>query len=188
MNSQNFKKETAKNALEKYHPNNEAEKQFLEKMKNFLENNDNFAYRTNHIGHFTGSAWIVNSDFTKTLLIHHAKLNKWLQPGGHLEKEDTSFLDGAMREAREEIGIDEFKPVSTEIFDIDIHTIPEKNEEPAHEHLDVRYLLTLDNTDVSKIDTIEVHGAQWVYIDDLLWLDTESSIRRMAEKTKKLQK
>lgn len=184
----NFSKSTAHEALNNYTPKYENEKITLEKMKNFLEKHENFAYRTNLVGHFTGSAWVVNHDFTEALLIHHVKLNKWLQPGGHFEMEDTSFLDGAMREAREEIGIEGFRPVSNEIFDIDIHKIPEKNSEPEHEHLDVRYILTIDNMDTSQIDAAEVHGAKWIPIDELLSENIEESIRRMAEKTKKLQK
>lgn len=155
-------------------------------MKNFLENNENFAYRDNLSGHFTGSAWVVSPDFSEALLIHHVKLDKWMQPGGHLEHGDTSFLDGAQREAREEMGIDGFRVVSDEIFDVDIHTIPEKNHEPEHEHYDVRYILSLDNNDISKIDTIEIHGAKWIKIEDLLAMDISDSIRRMAEKTQNL--
>ena len=177
--------QVAYEALESYKPTYPEEIIYLEEMKSFLDTHDVFAHRSNLAGHFTGSAWVINPDATHALLIHHVKLDRWFQPGGHTEYGDASFRDASLREAREEIGVDGFKLVSDTIFDIDVHPIPEKGMEPAHKHYDVRYLLTLDNMDVSKIDTIEVHGARWIAIDELLQDKSISqSIRRMAEKTR----
>lgn len=178
-----FDKNTAETSLNNYKPIYQSERIYLEKMKNFLKENENFAYRSNLSGHFTGSAWIVNENFDKALLIHHVKLDKWMQPGGHIELGDNSFLAASLREAKEETGISDFHVISENIFDIDIHLIPEKNHEKEHFHYDVRYFLQAKNNNIT-IDTAEVHNAKWIAIDDLLNENTEESIRRMAEKTK----
>ncbi len=125
----------------------------------------------------------MNEDFSKVLLIHHVKLDKWMQPGGHIELGDSSFLEASIREAKEETGLQDLSVVSQNIFDIDIHAIPAKNHEKEHFHYDVRYFLQAKNNNIT-IDTAEVHNAKWIAIDDLLNENTEESIRRMTEKTK----
>lgn len=99
----------------------------------------------------------MNPSFTRALLIHHKKLNSWFQPGGHTEIQDTSLRDTAIRETQEELGINVFQYISESIFDIDIHPIPEKNSEPAHNHYDVRYLIVIDDCDVFQHDTLETY-------------------------------
>jgi 8-oxo-dGTP pyrophosphatase MutT (NUDIX family) len=92
--------------------------------------------------HFTASALVVDDKGTRTCLVAHAKLGRLLQPGGHVESTDSCLEDAAMREAREETGLElDFHPRAPRPFDLDIHAIPESGGEPAHFHLDVRYLL-----------------------------------------------
>src|SRR5882672_1965365 len=103
--------------------------EFAEEKKfvlSFLEllNQENSFQRTHLPGHITGSAWVVNPEKTKTLLVHHAKLNKWVQPGGHADG-DENILNVALREAEEETGLKDMKPAEG-IFDLDIHLIPER--------------------------------------------------------------
>jgi len=92
--------------------------------------------------HFTASAFVVDEDCEHACLVAHAKLSRLLQPGGHVEATDVSLEAAALREAREETALElEFHPVAPRPFDLDIHGIPERPGEPAHFHLDVRYLL-----------------------------------------------
>src|SRR5437899_1557771 len=97
------------------------------------------AYHRDHLpGHITGSSWIVNEDFTKVLLILHAKLGRWLQPGGHADG-DEHVLNVAMREAEEETGLSKLTLLGPGIFDLDVHPIPARKDFAAHDHYDVRF-------------------------------------------------
>jgi ADP-ribose pyrophosphatase YjhB (NUDIX family) len=92
--------------------------------------------------HFTASAFVVDAACTRTCLVTHAKLGRLLQPGGHIEPSDASLEAAALREAREETALElTFHLDAPRPFDLDIHEIPERPDEPAHFHLDVRYLL-----------------------------------------------
>lgn len=133
-------------------------------------------------GHITGSAWVVNPARTRVLLLHHAKLGKWVQPGGHCDG-DSNVLAVALRETLEETGLTA-APVSQEIFDIDIHEIPEYWNTPAHLHFDVRYLLEADDVLEPKCNN-ESRAVRWVELDEVLNLTNEESVRRMVEKTRR---
>jgi 8-oxo-dGTP pyrophosphatase MutT (NUDIX family) len=92
--------------------------------------------------HFTASAFVVDDRCERVCLVAHAKLGRLLQPGGHVEPTDQTLEDAALREAREETALElEPHPSAPRPFDLDIHEIPERPGEPAHFHLDVRYLL-----------------------------------------------
>lgn len=92
--------------------------------------------------HFTASAFVVDETCTRVCLVEHAKLGRLLQPGGHIEPGDETIEAAAFREAREETALGlELHPGAQRPFDLDIHEIPERPGEPAHFHLDVRYLL-----------------------------------------------
>jgi 8-oxo-dGTP pyrophosphatase MutT (NUDIX family) len=121
--------------------------------------------------HFTASAFVVDADCARMCLVAHAKLGRLLQPGGHVEPTDLSLEAAALREAREETGLAlELHPTAPRPFDLDVHEIPERPGEPAHYHLDVRYLL------VGNGEACE--GAAWFDLEH----DVEPSVRRLVEK------
>ncbi len=139
------------------------------------------AFHRDHLpGHITGSAWIVDSTTKVVLLTHHAKLNKWLQPGGHADG-DPDVLQVALREASEETGLKSLRLRTPVIFDIDIHTIPARKDFPEHLHFDVRFLLEADRHEPLVI-THESNDLQWVALDRLADYTTQRSIERMREK------
>jgi 8-oxo-dGTP pyrophosphatase MutT (NUDIX family) len=145
------------------------------------------AFHRDHLpGHITGSAWIVNQDFSKTLLIEHAKLKKWLQPGGHADGE-TDVRNVAIREAWEETGVTKLAPLSTSFFDLDIHAIPARNDMPAHDHYDVRYIFQVMD-DVKLTISDESTGLKWIAFNNIETLThSNRSIMRMVEKTIQLR-
>lgn len=92
--------------------------------------------------HFTASAFVVDDTCSSTCLVQHRKLERLLQPGGHVESSDISLEAAALREAHEETTLEvELHPTAPRPFDLDIHEIPEQPGEPAHFHLDVRFLV-----------------------------------------------
>lgn len=133
-------------------------------------------------GHFTASGFILSPDGKSVLLILHRKLNRWLQPGGHVDPEDADLFAAACREIREEVGLCDVKagPNIRGIFDVDIHPIPARKAEPAHEHFDVRFLMRADTTDFVAND--ESHDAAWVALNDLAKRMTNPSEARVIRK------
>jgi 8-oxo-dGTP pyrophosphatase MutT (NUDIX family) len=136
--------------------------------------------RTLAIGHITGSAWIVTPDGSEVLLTHHRKLDRWLQLGGHADG-DPDVIAVALKEAREESGLEEFELLGEGIFDLDIHPIPARKNEPEHLHYDVRYVFrAIGQTDFTVSE--ESHDLRWVPINEVQTLTTEESMLRMVRK------
>jgi 8-oxo-dGTP pyrophosphatase MutT (NUDIX family) len=136
--------------------------------------------RTHRPGHITGSAFIVNQERTHTLLVHHAKLNRWLQPGGHADGE-TDITQVARREANEETGVMNLELIMPEIYDLDIHPIPPRKDFPAHDHYDIRYLFRASINDPITVSE-ESHDVRWIRLDDLMRFNDEPSLLRLRDK------
>jgi 8-oxo-dGTP pyrophosphatase MutT (NUDIX family) len=131
-------------------------------------------------GHVTGSAWVVNSDQTHVLLTHHRKLNKWLQLGGHADGDPDVFAV-ALREVWEESGLADVAFWSHEIFDLDIHTIPARGDEPEHKHYDVRIAMHAVGSEAYVVSD-ESHDLRWVPVTGLRALTQGESMLRMGRK------
>ena len=170
----------------KYKENNP--KEDISLLESFIKDNINPFTRENLEGHITCSSWIVDQKMEKVLLIHNKKFDKWLQPGGHMEKGETVF-EAAIREGTEETGIKDLDFYMKEIFDIDIHQIPEnkKKNEPAHYHYDVRFVTKAKDYDVS-IEKEECNDFQWIDLKELKKQTSDESILRMISKTEDLKK
>src|SRR5690606_23499667 len=147
----------------------------------FVETEPGCFERSLATGHVTGSAWIVSADGSEVLLTHHRKLDRWLQLGGHADG-DPDVLAVALKEAREESGLTEFETVGHGIFDLDIHPIPARQDDPEHLHYDVRYLLrATGSTDYTVSD--ESHDLRWVPLGAVAALTSEESMLRMVRKS-----
>lgn len=152
---------------------------FVARFKTLLTHPRCF-YRDHLPGHITGSAWIINHVQTKVLLLKHTKLNKWLQPGGHADGNEN-ILDVSKKEVREETGIQELKLMHQSIFDIDIHSIPARNNFPEHLHYDIRFLFITNETAPLKINH-ESRSVKWISLTDIEEFTQEKSILRMKQK------
>lgn len=146
--------------------------------RDFLQRGPATFTRAHQEGHFTGSAFVVSADGERCLLLHHAKLQRWLQPGGHADG-DMDLAAVALREAEEETGLTGVV-VEADIFDLDRHWIPARGEEPEHQHWDVRYIVRCGGDEAPRINA-ESRAFAWHRIADLA-ADAafEPSIRRMA--------
>lgn len=143
------------------------------------------AYDRQHLpGHITGSAWVLNEARTKVLLVHHAKLNRWLQPGGHADG-DQNVLAVALRELQEETGIGSPTLLVNGIFDIDIHTIPARKDFPVHDHYDVRFACVASELEPILVSE-ESHDVQWIDFIKLKNFTSNESVLRMLYKSEQL--
>ena len=131
-------------------------------------------------GHFTASAFVLCPERRRVLLIHHQKLGRWLQPGGHVEPTDETLLDAARREVAEETGIVAGPLLGSGIFDVDIHSIPATSKDAAHLHFDVRYAFVTEGLELAA--SPEVLGARWVELDAVSRLTDEESVLRCVER------
>ena len=173
--------------LKKYKPRFMDESGYVARAVEYIENNEDVFYRELHPAHVTGSAWVVNPSRDKVLMLHHKKLDQWFQPGGHADGE-SDVLGVALKETHEETGIDasHIKLVHPEIFDVDIHSIPPHGNDPAHEHIDVRFLLEVDDT-IPVPGNDESHQVLWVDLFELSRYNRNRSTYRMLEKTRHLR-
>ncbi len=171
--------------LDQYTPVDPDEILYKKKMLSFVKNNPDCFERTLEIGHITASSWLLDDTKEKALLLHHAKLDIWCQPGGHCDG-NSDVLFTAIKEAQEESGIEEIIPLKTTIFDIDIHLIPSKGNTPSHFHYDVRFLLQISNQKSPSLNQ-ESKGFLWVDKNKTSLPTKERSIVRMWEKWGKLK-
>ncbi len=158
----------------------DAEEESRQRILAFVRANPDCFERSLQKGHITASAWLINAANTHALLTHHRKLRLWLQLGGHADG-DPNALRVAMREAREESGIECIAPVTTNIFDVDVHRIPAHGSEPAHFHYDIRFLLRVDGERPLRITKESIELA-WVDKTEVTQLNTDKSVFRMYEK------
>lgn len=166
-----------------YRGRNPAEAPVSERILAFLEAHPDAFSRSCREGHITGSAFIFDPGYTHTLFVHHAKLGKWLQPGGHCEAGETA-LEAARREALEETGLAVGDPFEALPWDLDIHEIPARGSDPVHLHLDIRYLFVVPVA--RPVASAESHAVDWLELAEALARNGEESIRRPLAKILKI--
>ena len=154
----------------------------LARISEFVAAHDDCFERSLLEGHVTGSAWIVDEQHEFALLIHHGKLDKWLQPGGHCDG-DSDVLRVAMREAEEETGVTRLVTLlGGAIFDVDAHDIPARKDVPAHVHYDIRYAFQASRSAPLQISA-ESKEVRWVALARVVEMNTDESVMRMVAKT-----
>ena len=173
-----------RDALAAYVVRYPAESDVVGLFSEFLGSAPQVFERSHAIGHFTGSAWLLNRAGTHAVLMLHRKLNRWLQPGGHADGQ-TDLAQVALREAEEETGLTELR-VLPEILDLDRHWIPERGQgtkhEPGHWHYDVRFVVKAGADENLRINS-ESKELRWIALSEIAEReDLDPSVRRMVGK------
>ena len=167
---------------------NPTEAGFVERMRDLCRAERGWERSHFEPGHFTASAFVLSPDRRDLVLIHHKKLGIWVQPGGHVEPTDGDLLGAARREVLEEVGLDELEPISASggspVFDVDIHSIPARKADPAHEHFDVRFAFVAKTRDLVHSD--EVADLRWVPLSEVEQMGTDESVLRAVSKLRAL--
>lgn len=166
--------------LKNYQPYNQHERTMWFRMLNFVRSEPRCFERDCASGHVTGSAWVVSSDGSRVLLMHHRKLGKWLQPGGHADGH-WDIPEVALREAHEETGLTKLEVEREKIFDVDVHYIPGRGSEQAHYHYDVRFVVRAA-ADAQCVKNEEATELRWVELERVAHLTREESVLRMQDK------
>ena len=166
-----------KEQIENYKPYNEQEEKDKETMLKYINTFDDVLTRNNEFGHFTASSWAVNKQRTKVLMIYHNIYKSWAWTGGHADGEED-LLNVAIRELKEETGV---KVLNNDIFSLEIICVDGHVKRgkyvSSHVHLNVTYLLEVDEEETLKIKEDENSGVKWVNIEDVEKVTDEKWVR-----------
>lgn len=157
-----------------------AEKLSVLRCIRFLQSTSLPFHRETLEGHITASAFVVSNDFSQVVLLHHTKLTRWLQPGGHCDGQ-TNTYQVARKEAQEETGLTTLEGQDF-IFDVDVHWIPMRKDIPGHWHFDIRYLFVVNPADESLRKNEESNQVRWIHGNEINKFTQEASILRMWSK------
>lgn len=159
------------------------EAESLDRLVAFVRTVPSCFERAERRGHVTGSAWVVDADDARAILLHHRKLGIWLQPGGHADGV-ADVAQVALEEAREETGIQGLVLASPGVFDVDVHAIPARpgpGGDGAHFHFDVRYLFRAP-AGAQPVVSEESHAVRWMTPEEVTRYASDRSVRRMLDK------
>ena len=171
--------------IENYPPFNEQEEKDKALILGWISNNENAFSRENTVAHITASAWVVNKDRSKVLMVYHNIYNSWAWPGGHADGE-SDLLGVAMREVMEETGIKNLKPLSKDFYAIDV--LPVKSHikrgkfVSSHIHLNATYIFEADENEELLIKEDENSGVNWIDIDKMVSSSSEDHMKKVYAK------
>jgi 8-oxo-dGTP pyrophosphatase MutT (NUDIX family) len=167
--------------LDAFQPFDAQERTHRDAMRRLVERGEPATERGHYVpGHFTASAFVLAPDADELLLILHGKLGLWLQPGGHVDADDPSLEAAARREVREETGLGELALLGPAPFDLDVHGIPERKGQPAHQHFDVRFLFRSASRQATAAS--DARAARWVALDAIGDAGSDRSVLRAVDK------
>lgn len=154
--------------IENHIPYDEIEEKDKKQFLRFIDKFNDVLTRDNTIGHFSASAFVLNKEKTKTLVVYHIINDGWTYPGGHADGEDD-LLNVALREVEEETGL-ESKPLSNEPFLISSNPVKGHIKRgkfvSSHLHFDVLYLVEADDTIPLSYREEESKGIKWIPLEE----------------------
>ena len=141
--------------------------------------------RENEQAHFTASALLLNPAMDKALMVHHNLFHTFTWPGGHADGEEK-LLYTAIREAREETGVQQVYPLSAGILSLDILQVPAHSKNgkavPAHIHYSVAYGLIVPEKQPVFVKPDENSAVRWIAVQDLRNYCAEAHMLVLYEK------
>ena len=146
---------------------------------------DDILYRKSQLAHITSSGFILNESMTKTLMVHHNIYQTWAWSGGHADG-DRDLLEIAIKEAKEETGIETITPLIDEILSLDILTVKRHYKRgkyvSAHLHLSAAYVLIADETDDLTVNPSENSDVAWIKVEEMAKMSNEPEIIPVYQK------
>ena len=177
--------------IKNYPPYNPQEVQDKKVFLNYLMSFDNCLVRENEFGHVSSSAFVLNKERTKVIMIYHNIYDSWGWVGGHADG-DADLLNVAIKEAKEETGLKNVKPIDEDIFILDILSVSGHEKRgrhvSSHVHLSVAYALEADENESLHIKEDENSGVKWVTTDQMVELSIEPSLQYVYDKAIKKMK
>lgn len=174
--------------LDRYQAESPDDQAHKNSITQFIKKHPNCFDRELPYGHVTGSAWVINQTRDKVLLTLHAKVEAWMQMGGHSDGHPIT-QDVALREVHEESGLEpkNIKPLNPGIFDVDVHHYPARQTplgfEHEHLHFDLRYIFEADENEPLSPQEGESNGLKWVPLSEAHQLNDQERFLRMVRKT-----
>lgn len=172
-------------SIKRYTPYNEQEKKDKEVILYCIDTFGDVLTRNNEIAHITSSAFAVNRTKDKVLMIHHNIYNSWSWTGGHADGEED-LLAVAIKELKEETGVNNIRPVTSGIFSLDILTVLGHTRRgkyvSAHLHLSVAYLVEADENELLIVNEDENSGVKWIPIDEVNAYTNEPHMQKVYKK------
>jgi 8-oxo-dGTP pyrophosphatase MutT (NUDIX family) len=176
-----MKRSSLLSLLDAYRPADSLEQDMYLETIQFVKDNPECFERYLQAGHVTASGWVVSPDHDQVLLMHHRKLDRWFQPGGHCDG-DPDVLHVAEKEVEEETGAYNLKQAKEGIFDVDVHLIPANSKDPAHYHYDIRFVFEADPKEELVINN-ESKDVRWIPLEEVKLQNDSESLMRMVRKT-----
>ena len=166
--------------LERYQPWNEQEERDRAEILRRLKSGEELYGRENLSAHLTSSAWVVSPDRQRVLLAYHNLYDSWAWLGGHADGE-RDLLAVALRETREESGLEAVRPVSERVYSVEILTVDGHEKRgvyvPSHLHLNVTYLLEGDPASPVRCRPEENSRVGWFALADAPAVSSEPWMR-----------
>ena len=177
--------------IRNYEPINEQEENDKKVMLEYMQNNSDYLTRENKVAHITTSIWTVNKERTKTLMVYHNIYDSWSWIGGHADGEENLSLV-ALRELKEETGVEKVSLVSKDIFSLEILTVAGHIKRgkyvPSHLHFNITYLAEADENQELSVNEDENKGVKWFAFEEAFkyssepWM-VENIYKKLANKT-----
>lgn len=161
--------------LKAFRPWNEQEERDRDALLRLLERGG-APYGREDPAHMTASAWVVSPDRRRVLLAYHNLYGSWAWLGGHADGE-RDLLSTALREVREESGLEEVRPVSSDIYSVEILTVDGHEKRgryvSSHLHLNVTFLLEADPGAPIRCKPDENSRVAWFGLEEAVAASTE---------------